>query len=109
MLKCALQRESQQCQDVLYLYPDKLYPCTVENRFHEILRKITECIIMSHVPNLERNTSFLENVNSAIEEAEQHLFCRRLVVPNKIMANFLHNLVEKAEPLLANYLERAGV
>lgn len=102
MLKRALQRESEQCQEVLYLYPDKLYPCTVENRFHEILRKINECIIMSHVPNLERNMSFLENVNSAIEEAEQHLFCRRLVVHNKIMANFLHNLVEKADPFLVN-------
>jgi hypothetical protein len=57
---------------------------------------------MSHIPNLEKNTSFLVNINSAIEEAEQHLFCRRLVVHNKIMANFLHNLVEKVEPFLAN-------
>jgi len=55
MLKCTLQRESEQCHKVLYLYPDKLYPCTVENRFHAITRKITECIIMSHVPNLDRN------------------------------------------------------
>jgi hypothetical protein len=46
--------------------------------------------------------SFLENVNSAIEEAEQHLICKRLVVHKKIMANFLHNLVEKVEPFLAN-------
>jgi len=46
--------------------------------------------------------SFLENVNSAIEEAEQHLFCRRLVVHNKIMANFLHNLVEKVDPFMVN-------
>jgi len=44
----------------------------------------------------------LENVNSATDEAEQHLFCKRLVVHNKIMANFLHNLVEKVEPFLAN-------
>jgi hypothetical protein len=108
MLKYALHRESEQCQEVLYLYPDKLYPCTVENRFHEILRKITECIIMSHVPSLERNMSFLENVNSAIEEAEHHLFCRRLVVHNKIMANFLDNLVGKVEPFLANQIFGKG-
>jgi hypothetical protein len=110
MLKYALHRKSEQCQEVLYLYPDKFYPCTVENRFHEILRKITECTIMSHVPSFERNMSFLENVNSAIEEAEQHFFCRRLVVHNKIMANFLDNLVEKLNPFWQiKYLERAGV
>jgi len=90
-------------------YPDKLYPSTVENRFHEILRKITACIIQSNVPNLARNMPFLENVNSAIE-AEQHLFCRRLVIHNKIMAISCIIWWKKLNPFWqVKHSERAGV
>jgi hypothetical protein len=72
MFKCALNTGNKNSAKRCYIcVQTNCIPCTVDNRFNDILRKITHCLIMLHVPNLERNMS-RERVVSHSCLTEQH-------------------------------------